>query len=105
MGIEIINVNDPPVAVDDYATTTRNTRVFVYLTENDYDPDQDGAIDPDSIVIVTQPTMGGTVEVVSNGVDFTPKKNFTGTDVFSYTVKDNDGATSNTATVRVNVVK
>jgi len=101
--LTINDVNDPPVAVDDYATTTRNTTAFVYLTENDYD--SDGAIDPDSIVIVTQPTRGGTVEVVSNGVNFTPKKNFLGTDVFSYTVSDDDGATSNTATVRVNVVR
>ncbi|WP_035254804.1 Ig-like domain-containing protein [Desulfatiglans anilini] len=101
--LTIEDVNDPPVAVDDYATTTRNTTAFVYLTENDYDPD--GAIDPDSIVIVTQPTRGGTVEVVSNGVVFTPRKNFLGTDVFSYTVRDDDGATSNTATVRVNVVR
>jgi len=96
-------VNQAPVAVDDYATTTRNSSLFIYLVGNDYDPD--GSIDPNSISIVTQPTRGGSVEVVTNGVNFTPKKNFLGTDVFSYTVNDNNGATSNTATVRVNVVR
>jgi len=102
--IIINDLNDPPVAVDDYATTTRNsTDVFIFLVENDYD--SDGAIDPDSIVIVTQPTRRGTAVVVSSGVLFTPKKNFLGTDVFTYTVNDDQGATSNTATVRVNVVR
>jgi hypothetical protein len=82
MNINIMNVNDPPVAVDDEGITTRNTDVFIYLVENDYD--SDGTIDPNSIAIVAPPTWG-TVEVVPNGVNFMPKKNFLGTDVFSYT--------------------
>ena len=39
-------------------------------------------------------------------IDYTPKSaGYRGTDTFQYTVKDNDGATSNVATVRINVVK
>jgi len=37
-------------------------------------------------------------------VTYRPKKNFRGTDTFTYTVKDQAGATSNVATVRVNVL-
>jgi len=36
-------------------------------------------------------------------VIYTPRRNFRGTDTFTYTVNDYLGATSNTATVRVNV--
>ena len=43
--------------------------------------------------------------ISTNGVNFTPKKNFRGTGTFNYTVKDLDNAESNEVTVRVNVVK
>ena len=51
---------------------------------------------------------GGTV--VNNGdgtVTYTPKRGFRGTDTFKYTVNDDaiPAATSNEATVRVNVVR
>ena len=98
-----IRVNSNPIAEDDYASTTRNTPVTIDLVTNDHDPD--GTIDPDTIAIVTLPTRGGTVAIVTGGVIFTPKKNFRGTDVFTYTVNDNEAATSNIATVRVNVVR
>jgi VCBS repeat-containing protein len=103
-------VNQPPVAGDDYAQTTRNNAVFVNLAANDSDPDGNlkdasGNVAAGQFTIVTPPTRGGTVQVLTNGVNFTPKKNFLGTDVFTYTVKDLDGAVSNEATVRVNVVR
>jgi VCBS repeat-containing protein len=103
-------VNQPPLAVDDYAQTTRNNVVFVNLAANDSDPDGNlkdgfGNVAASQFNIVTLPTRGGTVQVLTNGVNFTPKKNFLGTDVFTYTVTDLDGAVSNEATVRVNVVK
>lgn len=103
-------VNQPPVAVDDYAQTTRNNAVFVNLAANDADPDGNlkdasGNVASGQFTIVTPPTRGGTVQVLTNGVNFTPKKNFLGTDVFTYVVRDLDGAVSNEATARVNVVR
>jgi hypothetical protein len=98
------HVNTLPVAEDDYASTSRNTPVTFDITSND--SDSDGTIDNATVVFVTDPTRGGAV--VSNGdgtITFTPKKHFKGTDVFTYTVNDNDGGTSNEATVRVNVIK
>ena len=64
-----------------------------------------------SITITTgsTTTRGGSVTVVTNGVNYTPKRNFRGTDTFNYTVTDTSGdlvtETSNEVTVRVNVVK
>lgn len=100
--------NTAPVAVDDYATTAKNVPVFINLVANDTDADGNlkdasGNVAAARIIIVTQPTRGGTVSVLTDGVNFTPKKNFRGTDVFTYTVRDLAGAVSNTATVRVNV--
>jgi FtsP/CotA-like multicopper oxidase with cupredoxin domain len=98
------HVNILPVAEDDYVSTSRNTPVTFDITSND--SDSDGTIDNATVVFVTDPTRGGAV--VSNGdgtITFTPKKHFKGTDVFTYTVNDNVGGTSNEATVRVNVIK
>ena len=50
------------------------------------------------------PQAYGTAIANANGtVTYTPTTGFTGTDTFTYTVKDNDGATSNGATVMVKV--
>lgn len=107
------SVNQPPVAVDDAAQTTQNVSVPINVVSNDYDPD--GIVILASVVLTGEPavapftiatTQGGTATNQKNGtVIYTPKRNFRGTDTFTYTVKDNQGATSNTATVRVNVVR
>ena len=96
--------NVAPLANDDLAATPKNTAVTFSVTANDVDPD--GTIDLTSVVITTGPntTFGGTVTNNGNGtVTFNPRRGFRGTDTFQYTVNDNDGATSNVATVRVNV--
>lgn len=102
--------NTAPVAVDDNATTRRNTAVFINLIANDTDAqnnlkDASGNVPAGRINIVTQPGQGGTVSKVTNGVTYTPRRNFRGTDSFTYSVTDTGTPplTSNTATVRVNV--
>ncbi len=100
--------NIAPTANDDTASTPRNTLLDNYnIVANDMD--QDGTIDATSVVITTGTiaTAGGTVTNNGDGsIDYTPKSaGYRGTDTFQYTVKDNDGATSNVATVRINVVK
>jgi len=99
--ISVTAVNDAPVAVDDYAATPKNTPIIINILANDYDVDS--TINPDTVAITTPPTRGGTVQIVTNGVLFTPKRNWRGTDVFKYTVQDDIELTSNIATVRVNV--
>jgi hypothetical protein len=79
---------------------------------NDSDPDT--AIDPANhidpatvfIPVTGKPNQGGTVTVNLDGtITYTPKLNFTGTEVFTYAVKDtyNPAAISKAAYVRVNV--
>ncbi len=102
--------NQPPVAVDDFADTKRNVAVHINMAANDSDIDGNltdayGDVSAGQFTIVTPPTKRGTVELVTNGVNYTPGKNFTGTELFTYTVKDLDGAVSNEATVTVNVTR
>ncbi len=96
-------VNQPPVAANDSATTTKNVPVTINVIANDSDPD--GTINPATVIIVTKPRKGTAAPQPNGTVIYTPNLNFKGTDPFTYTVKDNEGATSNTATVRVNVLK
>jgi hypothetical protein len=74
------------------------------VTANDVDADS--TIDATRVVITTGATTQRGGSVTNNGdgtVTFEPKKGFRGTDTFKYTVNDDTGATSNEATVRVNV--
>jgi VCBS repeat-containing protein len=98
--------NQPPVANHDFATTTRNTAVTINLTANDTDPD--GNLDPASVVVGTVSSRGGTITNLGNGsVVYTPRRNFRGTDTFTYSVFDSGTPPleSNDATVTVNVVR
>lgn len=97
--------NLPPAAHDDAAEARRNRPLVGFsVVANDVDPD--GVIDPATVVITSGGTTaaGGTVVAGQDGtVTYSPKKNFRGTDAFTYTVRDDDGATSNVATVRLTV--
>ncbi|BAV05896.1 gliding motility-associated C-terminal domain-containing protein [Filimonas lacunae] len=98
-----IKIDAAPVAANDSANTNRNTPVTINVVAND--TDADGTIVPGSVLIVTQPANGTLAAGSTAGsYVYTPNTGFTGTDQFTYTVQDNDGAVSNTATVKVKVL-
>jgi hypothetical protein len=84
-----------PLAVDDAAVTPAGTPVDVDVLVND---------SGDEIVVtaVTQPTNGAATINPEGAVRYTPDPSFVGTDTFTYTITDLNGATS-TATVAVTV--
>jgi gliding motility-associated-like protein len=99
---------NPPVAANDNASTSEDTSVTFNVTGND--TDSDGTIntgtvdlDPGTAGIQTSYTNTyGTWTVDASGnVTFNPAADFNGTATVIYTVNDNDGATSNTATITV----
>jgi len=105
-------VNQPPVASDDAGTVTRNKRntsppnsVTIDVLAND--SDADGSLVPSTVQVTVPPAHAGTVSVnpSTGAITYTPPVNFRGTDVFKYTVQDDAGATSNAASVNVNVVR
>ena len=112
-----VDPNHPPVAVDDFATRARNGTINDFsIVAND--TDEDGTINPASVVLTGQAvlpgdprprvttSLGGTAFNNGDGtIDYASAINVRGTDTFTYTVRDNDGAISNTATMRINIVR
>ena len=110
--------NRPPVTVNDSFTAPRRisstyaARILPVLN-NDSDPDtaQDPAnkIAPATVAIVAGPNQGGTASVIASGanvgrISYKPRVGFRGIETLTYRVKDTRGATSNTATVSINVL-
>ncbi len=79
--------NNPPVAVDDTASTTCNTPVNIDVLANDNDLDGDTL----SIYRIVNPPAHGSATIDSSAVIYTPNAGFSGTDSFTYKVKDCKG--------------
>ncbi|SKB82258.1 tandem-95 repeat protein [Daejeonella lutea] len=117
VNIVVTPVDDPPVAVNDAASTESGTAVTFSVVANDTDPDGPGTIDittvdidPATAGIQTTFVVAGQGTYIANNngtVTFTPLSNYdsgvgTATPVL-YTVKDNTGLTSNSASIAVKV--
>jgi gliding motility-associated-like protein len=101
--ITITPVNDPPVAVNDAATTQEDTPVTFNILSND--SDIENALNPTS-VILSSTNVADQGSFVYNGggsVTFTPFSNFVGNVSITYTVADLGGAVSNSAAISVTV--
>jgi len=91
----------PPNAINDAALFKQNTTVIINVLQNDI-----GVSSPlvvTSISIITPPLHGNLVINTNGTISYTPNQNYKGADVFTYTVKDVNGLTSNTATVSLTV--
>ncbi|MBW4429181.1 MAG: tandem-95 repeat protein [Nostoc desertorum CM1-VF14] len=101
LGLEVIKLNNTPVATDDAAITLENQAVTISATKllvNDKD------IDGDILKIsnVGNAIRGSVAFNQDGDVVFTPAANFTGKTTFEYTVSDGNGG-SDIAQVIVNV--
>lgn len=97
--IEVLELNQPPIANDDNWETLFNTQKSANVITNDSSPDGNpitltGSTNPSHGIISTQPD--GTIT-------YTPATNFTGVDSFTYTITDTVNGLSDTATVWVHV--
>ena len=102
---EVANI--PPVAEPDSGgpgmTVARGRGNSTTFNITNNDTDEDGTINPDSIVIVNGPS-GANVTVDGGGFVTLTLTNGNGANrTFTYTVQDNEGATSNVASVEVQV--
>ena len=86
-----------PVVVDDWAETDGKT-VQIYVLAND-----SGDIDPSTLVLLTQPTIGSATVIASGSPKIKYSGDGSGTDTFQYSVCSSSGACA-TATVTVNLV-
>jgi gliding motility-associated-like protein len=78
--------NQPPVATDDYPTTTEDVPVVIGVKNNDSDPDGNVLGNP---TIITNPTNGTAVVNIDGTITYTPNPNFHGNDTLVYVVCDN----------------
>jgi len=102
VNIAINPVNDAPVANADLATTPEEIPVSIPVLIND--TDVDNMLETSSLSVADAPANGSAVVQASTGtILYTPQKDFTGSDSFTYIVTDVNGATSAPATVTVTV--
>ena len=97
-----LQANEEPVAEDDIVMLPNISIQRFNITEND--TDFDGEINPDSIAITTLPQFGQVVIHIGGEVIYLPSDDFIDTDSFSYTINDNDGASSSPATVTLTLL-
>lgn len=108
--IIVTSVNDAPVAGDDAGTTSEDASVSISITAND--TDADGTVDAATVdldpftndIQNSFSTAQGTWSAnVSGDILFSPVSDFNGVATRSYTVNDNDGATSNIGVITITV--
>ncbi|WP_203653028.1 CshA/CshB family fibrillar adhesin-related protein [Demequina activiva] len=93
--VATVTITVTPVVTDDAATTPAGTAVDVDVRANDAGTSLD-------VVSVTQPTVGAVTINADGTVEYVPDAGFSGTDTFTYTVRDDEGQQA-TATVTVTV--
>jgi VCBS repeat-containing protein len=95
--ITVNPVNDPPVAIADFAITNEDTPLNIDVLANDSD------VDGDALSVSEATAAHGTVTINGDGtLHYAPVANFHGADIINYTVSDGHGGTD-TATVMVTV--
>jgi len=88
--VDVVAGDDPPVALDDDAITSEDQPITVDVAANDNDPD--GDLDPTTVTVKVQPSNGTVVVDPATGeVTYTPVANFSGQDVFTYQICDDQG--------------
>jgi subtilisin family serine protease len=98
VSVTVTSVNDPPVAVNDSATTGQGQAVTITVLANDTDVDGQAL----SIGSVSDPPHGSAVANANGTITYTPDAGYSGPDAFGYTASDGS-ATSNVATVSITV--
>ena len=102
--ITVTDVNEAPEAVRDDATTVEDMAVTIEVLSNDDDPDAGDPNDTLTVSLRSRPTNGvAAVDAATNDITYTPSADYHGADSFTYTVSDDDGLTSEQATVNVTV--
>jgi Ca2+-binding RTX toxin-like protein len=90
--------NTAPAAADDSYTTAEDTAITLDVLGNDADPDGDAFL----LWGYTQAANGTVTTDVGGHLVYTPNANWSGTDTFTYTIRDSNGGID-TASVSVAV--
>jgi len=100
--INVGEVNDSPVAQNDFYSTAEDTTLVVGASNGVLDNDTDEEDDPLAAVLVAGPGNGALSLSPDGSFTYTPNLDFNGVDTFTYMA--NDGASnSNVATVTIDI--
>ncbi|MHC3995597.1 beta strand repeat-containing protein [Thiomicrolovo sp. ZZH C-3] len=94
--------NLSPVAGDVAVSTDEDTAVLIDVAA--HTSDSDGSVDATTVAVSAATDGNLSVDPGTGVVTYTPNANFNGTDSFTYTIQDDQGATSNAGTVTVTIV-
>lgn len=96
--IQVIAVNDPPVANDESRSIQQNSsQISIDVLANDQD------VDGDSLTILSFSYSGqGRVNIANSQLTYTPANGFSGNESFTYLVTDGEFSDQGTVTIRVN---
>ncbi|MDO7084179.1 tandem-95 repeat protein [Pseudocolwellia sp. AS88] len=94
--------NDAPNTANDIASTNEDITVIIDVLAND--SDADGTVNKTSVSVISLPTNGNvSINIPTGTITYTPNPDVSGTDVFSYTVEDDQGQVSEPASVTVTI--
>ncbi|MEL6783138.1 MAG: SdrD B-like domain-containing protein, partial [Pseudomonadota bacterium] len=93
----VVGVENTTDARNDESNGEFGETQVIDVLENDTDAEGD-----DQTIIEANDGANGTVAIVDGKIEYTPNDGFSGQDTFTYTIRDENGATD-TATVTVNV--
>ncbi len=93
--------NQAPSALDDSASVARGGSVAIDVLANDSDPD--GSLDPTSVTVKSSPAHGILGDGGNGVLTYSHDGSATASDSFTYSVRDNQGAESNIATVSIGI--
>ena len=100
VSVNVVSVNDLPVAVPDFATTNEDITVTVDVTANDSDADGDSLT-----VTNVSGASNGTASVIGNQVRYVPDPGFSGSETLTYTISDGNGGTDSASlSITINMV-
>lgn len=95
--VTITPVNDPPVAISDTVTVTKDTAKLITVLSNDTDVDGDAL----TVASVSLPAHGTAVITDGTKVTYTPTTGYVGTDAFTYVVTDGSLVSATTVGITV----
>lgn len=96
-----IDVNLRPNASIDSASVSQGGATTTDVLANDTDPD--GSLDESTVEVQSDPDHGNTFVNDNGEITYTHDDSSTDGDTYTYTVKDEEGAKSNEATVTIDV--
>ncbi|MDH5723673.1 MAG: tandem-95 repeat protein [Alphaproteobacteria bacterium] len=90
VSIDVLPVNDNPVATNDIAVTDEDNAVTFDVLSNDSDIDGDALV----VTAVNGAVNGTAIVNADNTITYTPNADFNGSEMLSYTISDGNGGTS-----------